>query len=119
MKIEHDGIGAKDTGADGNITQLTGDESVSMNFWGFTPALFQQLRVAFENFLKKSGTEKKSECYIPATVGDLVTSGQARCKVLRSPDSWFGVTYREDRPNVVESIQALIAKGEYPAKLWT
>ena len=119
MKIEHDGIGAKDTGADGNITQLTGDESVSMNFWGFTPALFQQLRVAFENFLKESGTEKKSECYIPATVGDLVTSGQARCKVLRSPDSWFGVTYREDRPNVVESIQALIAKGEYPAKLWT
>ena len=119
MKIERDGNGAKDTGADSKITQLTGDEAVSMNFWGFTPALFPQLRIAFENFLKKSGTEKKSECYIPATVGDLVTSGQARCKVLRSPDSWFGVTYREDRPNVVESIQALIAKGEYPSKLWT
>ncbi len=119
MKIERDGNGAKDTGADGKITPLTGDEAVSMNFWGFTPALFPQLRVAFENFLKKSGSEQKSECYIPATVGELVTSGQAKCKVLRSPDSWFGVTYREDRPNVVASIQALIAKGDYPAKLWT
>ena len=119
MKIERDGNGAKDTGADGKITPLTGDEAVSMNFWGFTPALFPQLRVAFENFLKKSGNEQKSECYIPATVGDLVTSGQAKCKVLRSPDSWFGVTYREDRPNVVESIRAPIAKGEYPEKLWT
>ena len=119
MKIERDGNGAKDTGADGKITPLTGDEAVSMNFWGFTPALFPQLRVAFENFLKKSSNEQKSECYIPATVGDLVTSGQAKCKVLRSPDSWFGVTYREDRPNVVESIRALVAKGEYPEKLWT
>lgn len=119
MKIERDGKGAKDTGPDDKITPLTGDEAVSMNFWGFTPALFPQLRVAFENFLKKSGSEQKSECYIPATVGELVTSGKAKCKVLRSPDSWFGVTYREDRPNVVESIRALVAKGEYPEKLWS
>lgn len=118
-KIERDGDGAKDTAPDGKITKLTGDEAVSMNFWGFTPALFPQIKVAFENFLKKSGSELKSECYIPMTVGDLVTSGQARCKVLRSPDSWFGVTYREDRPVVVESIRKLIAKGEYPEKLWT
>ena len=118
-KIERDGDGAKDTAPDGKITKLTGDEAVSMNFWGFTPALFPQIKVAFENFLKKSGNELKSECYIPMTVGDLVTNGQARCKVLRSPDSWFGVTYREDRPVVVESIRKLIAKGEYPEKLWT
>jgi UTP-glucose-1-phosphate uridylyltransferase len=118
MKIERAGSGAKDTGPDGKITQLSGDEAVSMNFWGFTPALFPQLRVEFEKFLKKSGTEQKSECYIPATVGDLVTGGIAKCKVLRSPDSWFGVTYREDRPMVVESIRQLIAKGDYPAKLW-
>jgi dTDP-glucose pyrophosphorylase len=118
MKIERDGSGAKNTDADGKITKLTGDEAVSMNFWGFTPALFPQLRAAFEQFLKKSGGEQKSECYIPATVGDLVTSGQAKCKVLRSGDSWFGVTYREDRPQVVESIRKLIAKGDYPEKLW-
>jgi hypothetical protein len=118
MKIEPDGSGAKNTEADGKITKLTGDEAVSMNFWGFTPALFPQLKVEFEKFLKKAGGEQKSECYIPATVGDLVTSGQAKCKVLRSSDSWFGVTYREDRPQVVESIRQLVAQGKYPEKLW-
>ena len=119
MKIEPDGGGAKNTDADGKITKLTGDEAVSMNFWGFTAALFPQIKVEFEKFLKRAGGEQKSECYIPSTVGDLVTSGQAKVKVLRSPDSWFGVTYREDRPQVVESIRKLIAKGEYPEKLWT
>ena len=116
-KIERDGGGAKNTGADGSVTKLTGDEAVSMNFWGFTPALFPQLNAAFENFMKKSGGEQKSECLIPATVGDLVTSGKAKCKVLRSADSWFGVTYREDRPVVVENIRQLVAKGDYPEKL--
>lgn len=117
MKIERDGGGAKNTEADGRIVKLTGDEAVSMNFWGFTPAVFPQLRVEFEKFLKQSGGELKSECYIPATVGELVTNGRAKCKVLRSPDSWFGVTYREDRPLVVESIRKLIASGVYPQKL--
>ena len=117
-KIERDGSGAKNTEPDGTITKLTGDEAVSMNFWGFTPALFPQIKVEFEKFLKQSGGEQKSECYIPATVGELVTAGKARVKVLRSPDSWFGVTYREDRPQVVESIRKLIAKGDYPEKLW-
>ena len=118
MKIERAGAGAKDTGPDGTITKLTGDEAVSMNFWGFTPALFPQLKAEFKKFLERAGGEQKSECYIPATVGELVTSGKAKVKVLRSPDSWFGVTYREDRPQVVESIRQLIAKGEYPEKLW-
>jgi UTP-glucose-1-phosphate uridylyltransferase len=118
MKIERDGARAKNTDAEGKVTQLTGKEAVSMNFWGFTPALFPQIKVIFENFLRKSGGELKSECYIPNTVGELVATGQAKVKVLRSPDSWFGVTYREDRPQVVESIRKLIAKGEYPEKLW-
>jgi len=68
--------------------------------------------------LKKSGGELKSECYIPSTVNDLVIAGQAKVKVLRTHDSWFGVTYREDRPMVVESIRKLIAHGDYPEKLW-
>ena len=118
MKIERDGAAAKNTDAEGKITQLTGEEAVSMNFWGFTPALFPQIKARFESFLKQSGQEQKSECYIPSTVNDLVTSGEAKVKVLRSPDSWFGVTYREDRPQVVESIRKLIAKGDYPERLW-
>ena len=118
MKIEPEGSGAKNTEPDGKITKLDGDEAVSMNFWGFTSALFPQIKTEFEKFLQKSGGEQKSECYIPATVGALVTAGKAKVKVLRSPDSWFGVTYREDRPQVVESIRQLIFKGEYPEKLW-
>jgi hypothetical protein len=118
LKIEPDGGGAKNTGADRAIIRLNGDEAVSMNFWGFTPAVFGQLRTQFTAFLKTSGQEQKSECYIPATVGELVTAGRAKVKVLRTNDSWFGVTYREDRPRVVESIRQLIARGDYPEKLW-
>jgi UTP-glucose-1-phosphate uridylyltransferase len=117
-KVERDGDGAKNTAPDGTVTRLTGEEPVSMNFWGFTPAIFPQLRAKFTEFLKKHGQDLKAECYIPVTVGELVAAGQARVKVLRSSDSWFGVTYREDRPRVVESIRQLIARGQYPAKLW-
>jgi NDP-sugar pyrophosphorylase family protein len=117
-KVERDGNGARNTDATGTVTKLTGDEPVSMNFWGFTPQVFDQLRENFEKFLGSSGTDLKSECYIPNTVGELVRAGQARVKVLHSRDSWFGVTYREDRPRVVESIRGLIAEGLYPEKLW-
>jgi NDP-sugar pyrophosphorylase family protein len=118
LKIEPDGHGAKNTDANGNVTKLSGNEAVSMNFWGFTPALFAQLKTKFEEFLRQSGGEQKSECYIPATVNDLVVAGKAKVKVLRTNDSWFGVTYREDRPQVTESIGKLIARGDYPQKLW-
>jgi len=117
-KVERDGNGARNTDAAGKVTKLTGDEPVSMNYWGFTPQVFDQLRERFEKFLEGNASELKSECYIPNTVGELVRDGQARVKVLHSRDSWFGVTYREDRPRVVESIRGLIAKGLYPEKLW-
>ena len=80
---------------------------------------FDQLRERFESFLEGNASDLKSECYIPNTVGELVRAGQARVKVLRSRDSWFGVTYREDRPRVVESIRRLIADGLYPERLWS
>jgi hypothetical protein len=116
-KIEKDGAGAKYSDGSGVIHKLSGNELVSMNFWGFTPALFGQLGELFVEFLKEHGKEEKSEFYIPMAVGSLIHSGRARCKVLSTPDSWFGVTYREDRPRVVESIRALVASGAYPAKL--
>ena len=118
-KIERDGNGARNTDAAGAVTIFTGDEPVSMNMWGFTPRIFDQLRERFEDFLEASGTDLKSECYIPMTVGELIRTGEARGKVLRSRDSWFGVTYREDRPRVVESIRRLIADGSYPESLWS
>jgi dTDP-glucose pyrophosphorylase len=117
-RIEPDGMGAKNTDAAGHITKLTGDETVSMNCWGFTPAIFPVLRAKFAAFLEKSGQDEKAECYIPSIIHELVVSGQARVKVLRTSDHWFGVTYREDRPRVVESIRQLIARGDYPERLW-
>lgn len=118
-KIERDGNGGKYTDASSGAQKLTGDEPVSMNMWGFQANIFKHLRHEFTEFLTKEGSQQKSECYIPMTVGNLVNAGHAQCKVLRSNSPWFGVTYREDKPRVVESVQALIAKGEYPAKLWT
>ncbi len=117
-KIERDGKGARNTDPAGVVTSLTGDEPVSMNMWAFTPRVFAQLRERFEQFLATNADDLKAECYIPMTVGELVRSGEARVKVLHSPDSWFGVTYREDRPRVVQSIRALIDAGAYPEKLW-
>lgn len=116
-KIERDGSGAKNHEG-GKITRLIGEEAVSMNMWGFTPAVFPQLEAHFQGFLQKNGGELKSESFIPSTINDLVIAGLARVKVLRTNDSWFGVTYREDRPRVVESICQLINRGDYPERLW-
>jgi UTP-glucose-1-phosphate uridylyltransferase len=105
-------------GAQAEDRALSGDELVSMNFWGFTPALFPQLREHFNAFLRRSGQELKSECYIPTTVNELVAANAAHVKVLRTPASWFGITYKEDKPLVVASIRQLIARGDYPEMLW-
>jgi hypothetical protein len=118
-KIEKDGTGAKYTDASGAGHRLTGDEPVSMNMWGFTTSLFPHLREQLIEFLKRHGQEEKSEIYIPLVVNDLVSTRKERCNVLRTSDAWFGVTYREDRPFVVEGIRGLIARGDYPKKLWT
>jgi len=118
-KVERDGNGARDTDAQGNVTKLSGDEPVSMNMWAFTPAVFDQLRERLERFLETNGADLKAECYIPNTVGELVRDHEARVKVLHTADSWFGVTYREDRPRVVENVRILIARGAYPERLWT
>ncbi len=119
MKIERDGHGAKNTDADGKVTHLTGDEAVSMNFWGFTPALFPQIKVIFENFMKKSGTEQKSECYIPLTVGELVNTGQAKVKVLRSARLMVRRHLpRETAPPVVRKASANSSPKVSIPRLW-
>lgn len=113
LKIEKVGTGARQ-----GDQSLTGDEPVSMNFWGFTPKLFAQLQLELRTFLEAHGREEKSELLIPFVVNKLITKQQATCRVLRTNSSWFGVTYKEDRPIVVESVRQLIARGEYPAQLW-
>lgn len=117
-QITPDGQAASSTQSDGSVQALTGDELVSMNMWGFTPTIFDPLARDFQRFLQSSGSQLKSECYLPNSVNTLVANGAARVRVLSSPDAWFGVTYREDRESVVARIAALVQAGAYPAQLW-
>jgi UTP-glucose-1-phosphate uridylyltransferase len=117
-KIKRDGAHASNTDAAGKVSKLSGDEIVSMNMWGFTPRVFGQLRAYFRRFLELKGTEMQSECYLPSAVNEYVQAGSARVRVLRTHDSWFGITYREDHPRVVESIGRLVNEGIYPKRLW-
>ena len=90
---------------------------VSMNFWCFSPAYFQQTETHFNEFLTEHISIPKSECYIPTVVDDFVAKGQATCKVLPTTSSWFGVTYPDDKPMVVAAVADLIKDGEYPSPL--
>lgn len=116
--IERLGGHALNTDAEGAETRLTGDEIVSMNMWGFTPLVFSQLAVHFQRFLEFHGHELESECFLPNTVNALIQSAQARVRVLRCGDSWFGITYREDLSRAADKIRHLIEAGYYPRKLW-
>ena len=93
------------------------DARVSMNLWGFTPGLFTELEARFPQWLAENGAKEKSEWYIPFVVDELIKEGKATCKVLPTESSWFGVTYREDKPFVMAEIKKLVDAGEYPANL--
>ncbi|MBR4257501.1 MAG: nucleotidyltransferase [Kiritimatiellae bacterium] len=101
-----------------NPVKVPLDARVSMNCWGFTPKLFEELEARFSKFLAARGGEEKSEWYIPFVVDELIKEGKADCRVLPTESSWFGVTYREDKPHMVAEIGKLVAAGAYPAKLF-
>jgi NDP-sugar pyrophosphorylase family protein len=117
-KIEKVDGGARFTDATGVVRQLTGAEIVSMNFWGFTPAVFPQLEAEFHGFLRERGADPKAEIYLPTTLSDLNARGAARIALHRSEDAWFGLTYKEDIPVAQAAIKGLTASGRYPAPLW-
>ena len=104
----------------GTEKEIAENATVSMNMFGFTPDYFTHSNRLFVEFLSKEEnmTNLKSEFFIPMAVNSLIGSGVATMKVLTCDSQWFGVTYKEDKPEVVAKINALIAKGEYPAKLW-
>lgn len=104
-------------GLDGNRREVPESAVASMNFWGFTNEFFTQIEAHFITFLKERGAEMKSECYIPTLVDELIRDGKADCKVIETTSSWFGVTYPDDKPHVVENINKLIEAGDYPQSL--
>ena len=112
------GGGARQKNADGGERVFTGAETVSMNCWGFTPSMMPALEEGLARFVEARGAEMKSEFYLPAAVTDMLGRGEAGVRVLPTASSWFGITYREDRPRVVEALHALVRDGAYPARLW-
>lgn len=117
--IETDNLQKTDNGVSSDREiELDGSEPVSMNVWGFTPILFKYLEEKFVEFLSKNGTEMKSEYLIPSVVNELIQRGQETVHVLRSGATWFGVTYKEDKPYVEGEIEKLVNEDEYPGKLF-
>jgi UTP-glucose-1-phosphate uridylyltransferase len=98
--------------------ELKGDETVSMNFWGFHPSIFKNIETQFIDFLSNNINQPKSEFYIPFVVFEMIKTGQICVEVLRADSPWFGVTYQEDKPFVIEQIQNLTNQDIYPEKLW-
>ena len=117
LKIERTPRGVESLDPD-HRRLLTGNETISMNLFGFTPVLFPLLEREFKTFLTANGKDLKAECYIPKVVNSLISSGEGRVKVLNSSASWFGITYKEDKVAVQENIRRLIKAGEYPERLW-
>lgn len=99
---------------------LPEDTVVSMNFWGFSQSMMKELEAEFPDFLEKTLKENplKGEYYLPSAADRLVKEDKARVKVLTSSDKWYGVTYKEDREDVKNALEAMKNRGEYPEKLW-
>lgn len=116
-QIEKTPDGARAPLPDGTFQKFTGEEVVSMNLWGFKPSCFSFLNAEFKLFLENKGMDPKSELDIPTSVDKFIKSGQIKIKNLMSNERWFGVTYREDKPFVVESINKMIRAGVYPSKI--
>ena len=109
---------SEDDGATWN--EIDGDTLVSMNMWGFTRSILDEIQAGFPAFLEKGLKENPMKCeyFLPAVVSSLLEEGCAAVKVLESEDKWYGVTYKEDKPVVVAAVQSLKDEGLYPQKLW-
>lgn len=102
----------------GKEVEIPENSFVSMNMWGFTPDLFDKGQQLFVNFLKENAKNNKSEFYIPFIVNTLLKQNYAKCKVLSTPDLWFGITYKEDKAFVANKISNLVSMGTYPSPLF-
>src|SRR5690606_17770767 len=98
--------------------EISRDAKVSMNFWCFHPFIFEYSKALFEDFLDKHMHEAKSEFFIPIVADQFIASGKGKIDVIGTDSKWFGVTYKEDAPEVKENLQKLIEQGEYPSRLW-
>ena len=120
-KIQWQGERIVYTEDDGSSWQeLSPGTIVSMNFWGFTPSMIEEMEKRFPAFLDKALKEnpQKGEYFLPEVVDALIQEGKAQVKVLTSTDKWYGVTYKEDKESVTAAIQAMKDSVKYPKYLW-
>ena len=103
---------------DGREYPLTGDETVSMNFWGFAPSMLDELWARFPAFLDRLADPIKSEYYLPVAANAVLQEGLGTVRVLECGEVWHGVTYREDLQSVQSAVAALKQAGVYPESLW-
>lgn len=105
----------------GETVHIPADTVVSMNFWGFTPKVFEGMEAEFNAFIANimnTADPLKAECYLPTTVGKMMHAGECDVKVLTTTAKWFGVTYAEDKPDTIQKLSDLVQAGEYPDGLW-
>lgn len=116
--IEKSAGGIRYADDNGQWHALSGDESASMNIWGFKPLFFDALAAEFKMFLDRTGGDLRAEFFLPFAVNSLVLAGKVGVDVLKTTSSWFGITYPADKPRVVDRIQSLVDAGEYPEELF-
>ncbi len=119
--IEKRGEGAAYTEDEGaSWTELPADTAVSMNMWGFSADILEELKKRFVVFLEENLEKNPLKCefFLPFVVDELLEEKKATVKVLKSADKWYGVTYKEDKPMVMAAVQKLKDQGLYPQKLW-
>lgn len=97
---------------------LTGDEWVSMNFFGFTTKIFDYMQEYFDRFIAENVTSEKAEALLPNCVGEAISKGLGTLKVFSTSERWFGMTYKEDRETVKQSLAEKTKQGVYPDQLW-
>jgi hypothetical protein len=118
LKVERDGENARGLVESGAWQPIPGATPVSLNFWGFTPALVPALEDGFRRFLAASASSASAEYFLLSAVQSMVDAGASRVRVLGGGGPWGGLTYPGDRPRLVELLEGLTARGEYPRDLW-
>ena len=115
---EQNGVVNYNVGADQPLGTIDRNSSVSMNYWGFHPSIFTEIEKGLYNFMRANSNNPTAEYYIPNIVTDMIVRKQIAVRVIPTNDNWFGVTYKEDKPMAVASINKCISEGIYPLKLW-
>ena len=117
-EIRETGDGLVGIGEDGHSLHLTGDETISMNAWGFTPALFPLLRERFTVFFTKHGRDLEREFRLSTEVDALVAAGRVQVEILPTSERWIGMTHAADHPRVAAHLARLVTEGRYPSPLF-